>query len=110
MICDQNTLPLSVSTIKINRKLNNNRKTASHEIKNVQKTLDKINLPSIKEYVKINLIGDKGYITKDKFNVFNRNINIVAPKKKNQKIRTSLNDKNLLKDRYKIVNPDDVKL
>ena len=102
VICDQNTLPLSVSTIDINRKLNNNCKTASHEIKNVQKTLDKINFPSIKEYVKINLIGDKGYITKNKFNVFNRNINIVAPKKKNQKIRTSLNDKILLRDRYKI--------
>ena len=34
--------------------------------------------------------------------VFNRNINIVTPKRKNQKNRTSLNDKHLLKDRYKI--------
>ncbi len=102
VICDQNTLPLSVNTIDINRKLDNNRKTGVHEIKNVQKTLDKINLSVVKDYVKINLIGDKGYITKNKFNILNRNINIVTPKKKNQKIRTSISDKKLLKDRYKI--------
>jgi hypothetical protein len=59
VICDQNTLPLSVNTININRKLDNNRKTGVNEIKNVQKTLDKINLSVVKDYVKINLIGDK---------------------------------------------------
>ena len=146
VICDQNTLPLSVNTIDINRKLDNNRKTGVHEIKNVQKTLDKINLSVVKDYVKINLIGDKGYITKNKFtprmikqsinkydsdeysslsyllidcfiitrrpsgDILNRNINIVTPKKKNQKIRTSISDKKLLKDRYKIEHPEDVKL
>ncbi len=59
VICDQNTLYLSVNTIDINRRLDNNRKTGVHEIENVQKTLDKINLLVVKEYVKINIIGDK---------------------------------------------------
>ncbi len=39
VICDQNTLPLSVNTIDINRKLDNNRKTGVHDIKNVQKNI-----------------------------------------------------------------------
>jgi hypothetical protein len=105
VICDQNTLHLSVNTI------DNNRKTGVHDIKNVQKTLDKINLSVVKDYVKINLIGDKGYITKNKFtprgshmmkslsflfiycfiitrrhsmDILNRNINIVTPKKKSK--------------------------
>ena len=37
-----------------------------HEIKNVQNTLDNIKL-KLKDYVDVNLIGDKGYITKKKF-------------------------------------------
>ncbi len=42
---------MSVNNIDINRK------TDVHKIKNVQKTLDKINLSVVKDYVKINLIG-----------------------------------------------------
>jgi hypothetical protein len=44
VISNQNKLSLTVSTIDINRKLNNNRKQLLVESKNVYKTLDKINL------------------------------------------------------------------
>ena len=54
IICDQNKLPLSVSSVNINRKLNNNLKTATHEIKNVQKSL----LHKIINKIIINIYND----------------------------------------------------
>ena len=36
--------------------INNGRKTAKHEIKNVQRTLDNINI-EVKNYIDVNLIG-----------------------------------------------------
>ena len=46
----------------MNKIVYNKRKTAKHEIKNVQKNLDKINI-EVKDYVDINIIGDHCYIT-----------------------------------------------
>ena len=104
MICDQNKLPLCVSNIEINKVIYNKRKTAKHEIKNVQRTLDKIGI-KVKDYMEINLIGDRGYITSEKFNVMNRQLPIITPKRKNQKNKIlSGKNKLLLKERHKIEN------
>ena len=59
LICDQNCLPLSSHCIPINRTIYNGRHTSQHEVKNVQKTLNNINL-SVMDYVNVNLIGDRG--------------------------------------------------
>ena len=104
MICDQNKLPLCMSNIEMNKIIYNKRKTAKHEIKNVQKTLDKINI-EVKDYVDINIIGDRGYITKEKFTINNRQLPIITPKRKNQKNKYSSHkqkDQKLLQDRHKI--------
>ena len=76
VICYQNKLPLSTSCLKIN-------KTSTHKIKNVQNTLDNIDL-IIKDYVDLNLIGDHGYISKEKFKIMEKDVNIITPKRKNQ--------------------------
>jgi hypothetical protein len=83
LICDQNKLPLSIANIDINKK-DYNRNTSKHEIKNVQKTLNNIKLKA-KEYINVNLIGDKAYITSEKFSIMDRKLQIITPKRKNQK-------------------------
>src|SRR5271168_866068 len=52
------------------------------------------------------LIGDKGYtIKQEQINVLlQKKIKLIVPKKKNMKIKTSENDKKLLKNRYKVEN------
>ena len=105
VICDQNKLPLSVRPIDINRKIYNNRSTSKHEINNVQKTLDKINLKSnLKDYIAVNLTGDKAYITQKKYKFNNRELKMTTPKRKNQKIKNTPKEKELLKDRHNIEN------
>jgi hypothetical protein len=84
MICDQNKLSLCISNVKANKVIYNMRKTAKHEIKNVQRTLDKIKI-EVKNYIEVNLTGDRGYITSEKFNVMDRTLKIITPKRKNQK-------------------------
>ena len=104
MICDQNKLPLCISNVDINRSIYNKRKTAKHEIKNVQKTLNKIDI-KVKDYIDVNLIGDRGYITSEKFNVMDRRLPIITPKRRNQKNKIITDkEKLLLLERYKIEN------
>jgi hypothetical protein len=82
----------------------NKRKTAKHEIKNVQKTLNKIDI-KVKDYIDVNLIGDRGYITSEKFNVMDRRLPIITPKRRNQKNKIITDkEKLLLLERYKIEN------
>lgn len=102
-ICDQNKLPLSISVVDINKTIYNGRKTSQHEIKNVQNTLDNIKL-KLKDYVDVNLIGDKGYITKKKFKIINKDMCIITPKRKNQHTKNTKKQQNLLKFRYLIEN------
>ena len=53
----------------------------------------------------INLVGDKGYISKElKNKLKDRNVNFIYPNRKNAKIKTSIEDKNHLKNRYVIEN------
>ena len=71
---------------------------------NVQRTLDKINF-QVKDYVSVNLIGDRGYITKEKFTFSNRQLPIITPKRKNQKNKIiTPKEQRLLNDRHKIEN------
>jgi len=101
-IVDDNKIPLSFSVITNNNiknffyKNSSNivyRSTLKHEIKAVQNTLN--NIPKkLKPYNNIKLIGDKGYITKEKFNVFNKVINIITPIKKYSKKDNKKDNKN----------------
>jgi len=104
VICDDNKLPLAVSYMAINKnktKAGNN--TIRHDIKGVQPTLNNIPI-NLKKYIKINLIGDKGYITQKKYFVFNRKVKMTCPKRKNQKTKNTKTEKIMLKDRHKIEN------
>jgi len=103
-ICDDNKIPLAVSYMDINKnKTKTGKNTIKHDIKGVQPTLNNIPI-KLKQYVKVNLIGDKGYITKNRFKVFNRRVKMTCPKRKNQKKKNTNSEKILLKDRYKIEN------
>ena len=96
IICDDDKNVLSILPIKI--------KTTSfcHEITYVDKSLNNL-LVKIPDNVSINLIGDKAYVDKNhKFN--NKLIKLIAPKKKNQPIKNTFIEKNLLKNRFKIEN------
>ena len=103
VICDQNKLPLSVSCLAINKTIYNGRKTSVHEIKSVQNTLNNIDF-SIKDYINLNLIGDRGYISQEKFKIMGRKLNTITPKKKNQHIKNTHKEKKLLKNRHIIEN------
>lgn len=75
------------------------RSTLEHEIKGIQKTLNSIP-KSLQPYKQVKLIGDKAYISKTKYNIFNKKINIITPRKKNNKKRkNSKKEIDLLKKR-----------
>ena len=103
VICDENKLPVAMIVIPINKTLSNGVKTAKHDVSCIQETLDNINF-QVPEYVKISVTGDKGYITSKKFTIQQRVVTITAPKRRNQKIKTSNKEKKLLRERYKIEN------
>lgn len=103
-ICDDNKLPLGITYMDTNlSKTKTGKHTFKHDIKGVQKTLDTIPF-KLKEYVSVNLIGDKGYVTGKKFNVFNRKVRIIHPKRKNQKTKNTKSEKKILSKRHKIEN------
>ena len=82
------------------------RKTLSHDSKSIEKSIDNL-LIDVSKFKKIILVGDKGYARKKedkKMLLKTRNTLIVYPKRKNQKTKTSINDKKLLKNRYIIEN------
>ena len=101
VICDSNKIPIGIQYMDVNIRPNK-KNTFNHEIKNVQNTLNTI--PIDFKYHKVNLIGDKGYITQEKFKLGHKKIPIITPKRKNQKIQNTNIEKELLKDRYKIEN------
>lgn len=104
VVCDDNKFPLAVSTLDVNgTKTKKGKNKFIHEIRGVQKTLNKIPI-DVKPYVKINLIGDKGYISNNTFNIMNQTVKIITPKRKNQKTKNTKKDEQLLKKRYRIEN------
>lgn len=103
-ICDDNKLPIAITYMDVNKnKTKKGNNTIKHDINGVQKTLNAIPF-TLKNYVKVNLIGDKGYVTKNKFKVFNKKVGMTYPKKKNQKKKNTKREKILLKGRHKIEN------
>ena len=104
VICDDDKLPLAVSYMDINKnKTKAGYNTIKHDINGIQPTLNNIQI-KLKKYINVNIIGDKGYITKNKFKVFNREIKMTCPKRKNQKTKNTKIEKKLLKNRHKIEN------
>jgi hypothetical protein len=101
VICDINKIPLGFTYVNTNNR-KNNKNSLQHEIKNVQNTLDTISVNFKRK--KINLIGDKGYISRNKFKLGKKMLPIITPKRINQKIQATSQEKILLKDRYKIEN------
>ena len=84
-ICDDNKIPLAFEYMDTNlSKTKTSRNTIKHDLNGVQPTLNNIPV-KFKKYINVKLIGDKGYITSKKFNMDNRKIGIICPKRKNQK-------------------------
>ena len=103
-ICDDNKLPLGITYMDTNlSKTKTGKHTIKHDINGVQKTLD--NIPfNLKKYITVKLIGDKGYVSSKNFNVFNRQVKMIYPKKKNQKTKNTKKEKKILYKRHKIEN------
>jgi transposase len=103
-ICDDNKIPLAFEFMDTNlSKTKSGRNKIKHDLNGVQPTLN--NIPVIfKKYINIKLIGDKGYVTPKKFNMGNRKIGIIYPKRKNQKKKNTIIEKRVLKKRHKIEN------
>ena len=74
-----------------------------HDVKTVQQTLDASNLV-VPKYVNIKLVGDKGFITQQLFNYNDKQLKMIAPKRKNQKAKNTKNEKKILNKRYVIEN------
>jgi len=84
-ICDDNKIPLAFEYMDTNlSKTKTRRNTIKHDLNGVQPTLNNIPV-KFKKYINVKLIDDKGYITSKKFNMDNRKIGIICPKRKNQK-------------------------
>lgn len=92
VIIDQNNLILSVSMIKPN----------IHDVKTIEHSLNEIPINLNKKYGKINLIGDKGYITSDNFYLNSKKIKLIVPCRKNMIKKNSDKEKNKLKLRINV--------
>ena len=108
VICNEDKIPLCFSVLNESNKSSiNNKKNKyhEHEIKHVNELLKKIPFNIKQKNINVNLIGDKGYITNEKFKIFNNEVKIITPLRKNNKNK-SLNDNeiSLLKKRHKIEN------
>jgi hypothetical protein len=120
LICDNNKIPLGISYLdnknikgqiyKSNKKINKDdkpritsRSTIEHELIGIQKTLDII--PSdIRPYKNVKLVGDKGYISKNKYNIFDKTVKIITPIRKNEKRKNTKKEIDLLDKRHKVEN------
>ena len=103
LICDENKLPIGVTNMKVKNVYKNGNKTCNHDVKGIQDALDTIPF-EIPSYVTIHLIGDKGYITQNKFTVGKHVIQITTPKRKNQKNKNTKKEFKILQKRYRIEN------
>lgn len=98
IISDHNGLPLGYRHLDIKNTFNK-RKSHEHEIKNVQKTLNGIKL-KCPNYIDVSLTGDKAYVSNETYNVLSQKIKLTTPKRRNQKTKNTIKEKNLLKKRY----------
>ena len=77
-------------------------KTLEHDIKGIKPIVKMIGIKN----KSINLAGDKGYLMTDidKTELKRLNVNMIAPKRKNQKTKNTDSELKCLKERYKIEN------
>ena len=106
-ICDQfknilSIIPIHTQSV-ISKYHNKQIKSFPHDIKSVQKTLSNIHL-RIPKYVNVNIVGDKGYVTKELFLLNNKSVPIISPIKNNQKKKNNKRNKILLSRRNVIEN------
>ena len=77
-------------------------KTLSHDIEGIELVVDSLNKPEIKKEI----TGDKGYIINEAkiAKLKEKNVTIIAPKRKNQNTVNTPTEKEKLKGRYKVEN------
>ena len=120
IISDKDKFIYSVLSIKINikekvkidkRKKKNKNKNMNiikkevfgfvHDVKTIQNSLDKIN--KIYNFTDLTILGDKGYISNEKYKYNNKEIKLLTHKKKNQ-IKNDEETNNILKERIYVEN------
>lgn len=93
---------LSVEPFDIKNK-NENYSTSVHDVKMIKKNIDSIKCSDNKSKY-YHLLGDKGYITQEKYELNGKKIKIITPDKKNTKNKNSKYENKKLKQRVKIEN------
>ena len=97
LICNEDKFPVSVTFYS------GNIVDVTTIYKSLNPLLDKI------YYKQINLMGDKGYISKNIENdLQKKSINLIAIKRKNQAVQNTKSELDLLKNRYKIENVNQI--
>jgi hypothetical protein len=92
---------------KIIKETNNKKKikikTSIHDVMMIQTSINNIKT-KFKNVNNITLSGDLGYLTSKQYNINNKNILLITPKRKNQSIQNTNIESIKLKSRYKIEN------
>ena len=104
-LCDKNKNIYSLTLVTPRQKTETKR-TFHNDSRTIEQSLDNLSETPIK-YNALNLVGDKGYALKPipKAELKSkRNVNLIYPHRRNQKIKTPAEHKVLLKDRYVIEN------
>ena len=81
-------------------------KTFEHETKKIQEALNLVSI-NTDQFKNIYLIGDKAYnigVNKNQFNLNNKKVTLIAPKKKNDPVKSTTFQQELLKGRHFIEN------
>jgi len=103
-ICDENKHIVSITPVDlVPTKKNKNKFVHKDELKIAQQTIDEI-IINIPHYVDLNIAGDKGYISQNKYRIFGEEKQIITPKRKNQKTKNTKKELQTLTKRYKIEN------
>jgi len=101
IITNKNNFIYSVEVFEIKNE-NDKYKTAVHDVKMINKSLNKVNVNNESKY--FNLLGDKAYKTKENYKLNNKTIKIITPDKLNTKNKNSNYKNKKLKKRIKVEN------
>lgn len=102
-ICDENKNILSI--VPVNTIYNKKKKCYAfkHELECTQHTLNNISI-DIPTYVRSICAGDKAYIHNRQFTLKSKEIQVIAPKRKNQKSKNTKKEKQILSKRNSVEN------
>ncbi len=101
IITNKNNFIHSIEVFEIKNE-NNKYKTAVHDVKMINKSLDNVNINNESKY--FNLLGDKAYKTKENYKLNNKTVKIITPDKLNTKNKNSNYKNKKLKKRIKVEN------